>query len=94
MVLSKSRDLWFALISVGPDAAQFFLVNSAVFCPFSSRLICLNNVRIPHPHNQFQMLRYNSEKRPVTACIDPKQEVSRDGSSWSATGTCGVIRTC
>ena len=32
MVLRKSRDVLFALISVGPDAAEFFLVNSAVFC--------------------------------------------------------------
>ena len=32
MVLRKARDFWFALISVGPDAAEFFLVNSAVFC--------------------------------------------------------------
>ena len=32
MVLSKSSDFWFALIYVGPDAVEFFLVNSAVFC--------------------------------------------------------------
>ena len=33
MILSKSRDLWFALLPVvGPDAAEFFHVNSAVFC--------------------------------------------------------------
>jgi hypothetical protein len=32
MVFRKSCDFWFALISVGPDAAEFFLVNSAVFC--------------------------------------------------------------
>ena len=33
MILSKSCDFWFALIPVGgPNAAEFFLVNSAVFC--------------------------------------------------------------
>ena len=32
MVLRKSHDVLFALISVGPDAAEFFLINSAVFC--------------------------------------------------------------
>jgi hypothetical protein len=33
MILSKSRDFWFALLPVvGPDAAEFFHVNSAVFC--------------------------------------------------------------
>ena len=32
MVLRKSRDFWFALISVGPDAAELFRVNGAVFC--------------------------------------------------------------
>jgi hypothetical protein len=31
MVLPKSRDFWFALIFVGPDAAEFLLVNGAVF---------------------------------------------------------------
>jgi hypothetical protein len=31
--LSKSRDFWFTLIAVvGPDAAEFFFVDSAVFC--------------------------------------------------------------
>ena len=33
MILSKSRDFWFALIPVvGPDAAEFFHINGAVFC--------------------------------------------------------------
>jgi hypothetical protein len=33
MILTKSRDFWFALLPVvGPDAAEFFHVNSAVFC--------------------------------------------------------------
>ncbi|MFL6598206.1 MAG: hypothetical protein ACJ8KF_09635 [Chthoniobacterales bacterium] len=33
MLLSKPRDFWFTVIPVvGPDAAEFFLVNGAVFC--------------------------------------------------------------
>jgi hypothetical protein len=31
IVLRKLRDFWFPLISVEPDAAEFFLVKSAVF---------------------------------------------------------------
>ena len=62
MVLRKSRDFWFALISVGPDAAEFFLVNSAVFCRLQLALNLSQQFRIPHLHNQFQRLRYNSEK--------------------------------
>jgi hypothetical protein len=30
ILLRKSPDFWFALICVGPDATEFFLVNSAV----------------------------------------------------------------
>ena len=44
MILTKSRDFWFALLPVvGPDAAEFFHVNSAVFCRLQLALICRNN---------------------------------------------------
>src|SRR4029079_16006677 len=32
MVLRKSSDLWFSLILVGPDTAEFLFINSAVIC--------------------------------------------------------------
>ena len=38
IVLRKQRNFWFALIAVGPNAAEFFLVNSAVFCCFQFTL--------------------------------------------------------
>ena len=49
MVLRKSRDFWFALISVGPDAGEFFLVNSPVFCCFQLALNLSQQFSHPAP---------------------------------------------
>ena len=49
MVLRKSRDFWFALISVGPDATEFFLVNSAVFCRLQFALNLTQHFSHPAP---------------------------------------------
>ncbi len=52
MLLSKLRDLYFALIpAVRPDATEFFLVNGAVFCRLQLALNLLH--QFPHPPNIF-----------------------------------------
>src|SRR5512133_2294347 len=69
MVFRKSRDFWFALISVGPDVAELFRVNSAVFCRLQLALNLSQQCSHPAPPQSIQKVRYNSEKRRVTGCI-------------------------
>ena len=38
IVLRKQRNFWFSLTAVGPNAAEFFLINSTVFCCFQFTL--------------------------------------------------------
>ena len=69
MLLSKTREFWFALIPVvGPDAIEFLFVNSAVLCclQFASDL----SQKSSHPTSpQSLKVAYNFEKRRKSGCM-------------------------
>ena len=73
MVLRKSRDFWFALISVGPDAREFFLANSAVFCRLQLAPNLSQQFSHPAPPQSLPEITYNSEKHRVTGCMLPHE---------------------
>src|SRR4029079_17549897 len=50
MVLRKSSDLWFSLILVGPDTAEFLFINSAVICRLKLALnLSQQSLHLPPP---------------------------------------------
>ena len=88
MILSKSRDFWFTLIAVvGPDAAEFFLVNGAVFCRLQLALNLSQKSSHPTPPQSIPKVTYNPEKGLVTGCMlppEPLQATSRQSADQTA----------
>ena len=91
MILRKSRYLWFALISVGPDAGEFFLVNGAVFCRLQLPLNLSQQCSHPAPPQSVPMITLLFRKASGNRLyLAPKQGVG-NGLNRSATGTRGII---
>jgi hypothetical protein len=88
MILSKSRDFWFALLPVvGPDAAEFYHVNSAVFCRLQLAFNLPQQFSQPvDPQTLIARspIRSRSELRGIVGCMhNPSPNFRRIRRSWA-----------
>src|SRR5262245_65845972 len=91
MLLGKSRDFWFALIPVvGPDAAEVFLVNCAVFCRLQLSFNLSQQLSHRVPLQSFRWLHIspkNAEETVVSSTLK-KELPARSNQSKIGRASC------